>query len=348
MGWNFKDEASLARWQDDMFKKGVSYDESKKFAIDNNMTFWDWKSVKMYTWWKWWEKPNDIKFKDWAELKQIIDSIDADSLTDEQRNQLASVINWAKVWWVSLSDLSIDIKNSSPKQIDRAIKELSTDKWYEELMWYYKDDDMKSNDDIYDSILYSSELSPEAKESKLNELKKNISETRVKNLDEAWDDLGSINAALEKNKKSEKLTNKLQEWESWVLWQKKVRYNDWLNVTTTKELTKNWINQKAYNDYINEMQKIASSWDSNRKKYFDTKKLMNEWNKKLNKIEVYYNHQYGNGWGSANKWTELTNSQKKEKKMLEDYLTKWKSLTERAKAYMDSYWTYYMDLWAFN
>lgn len=341
---NFKDWNSIAQWQEDLYKQWVPYEESKQYAIDNKLTFWDWQSVKTYTWWKTTEKSNWYHFKDWNDFRTKLDAIYDQIETEEDKRQLQEVLNSSDIWWISFLDLWWnEITDMKANQLNRLIKEKSTNEWFDELMWYYDDEDNSQNEDIYNEILYSPDLSSKQKEEKLKELKWKVKDTRMSNLDEADDTTESIQKAIDKNKKSEKLANKLQEWESWILWQKEVRSNNWLSVTTTKNLTKNWISEADYNNYLKQLQNIASSWDSNRKKYFKTQKLKKERNNKLNNLRLYYNNQYWNKALSANKWKELTSEQQAEKKMLEKYLSRWTMLNEKANAYTDSYWTYYIE-----
>ena len=108
MAWNFKDEASLARWQEDMYKKWIPYEESKQYAIDNKMTFWDWKSVKMYTWRKGSNSWSSIEFKDWDEFKKITNSIDDSKLSEDDLNSLYEALSNSKIWWINWTDYDIN------------------------------------------------------------------------------------------------------------------------------------------------------------------------------------------------------------------------------------------------
>lgn len=336
---NFKDWNSIAEWQEELFKQWVPYAESKQYAIDNKLTFWDWKSVKMYTWWKTEDSWKWYHFKDWDDFRKKYDAISSQMENDNDWQNLTDIINSSDIWWININDLWWwDIIDMPAKQINRLIKKWTTDKWFDELMWYYDDEDNNQNEEIYNEILHSWDLSYDEKEKRLNELKTKVNNTRISNIENADDDIGSLNEALEKNKKNEKLAGKLREWETWFLWQKVTNSS-----TITKNLTKNWLPVSEYNNYITQLQWIASSSESNRKKYFKTKRLQEERNKKINNLRVYYNNQYWDKPLSANKWKELTSNQKAEKKMIEAYLDRCKMLNAKADAYIDSYWTYYFE-----
>lgn len=336
---NFKDWNSIAEWQEELFKQWVPYAESKQYAIDNKLTFWDWKSVKMYTWWKTEDSWKWYHFKDWDDFRKKYDAIASQMENDNDWQNLTDIINSSDIWWININDLWWwDIIDMPAKQINRLIKQWTTDKWFDELMWYYDDEDNDQNEEIYNEILHSWDLSYDEKEKRLKDLKTKVNNTRISNIENADDDIGSLNEALEKNKKNEKLAGKLREWETWFLWQKVTNSS-----TITKNLTKNWLPVSEYNNYITQLQWIASSSESNRKKYFKTKRLQEERNKKINNLRVYYNNQYWDKPLSANKWKELTSDQKAEKKMIETYLDRCKMLNAKADAYIDSYWKYYFE-----
>lgn len=317
MAWNFKDEASLARWQEDMYKKWIPYEESKQYAIDNKMTFWDWKSVKMYTWWKGDNSWSSMEFKNWDEFQKIVNSIDTSKLSEDDLNSFYEALRNSKIWWINSNELWIeDWNKATSKQIDRAIKQKTTDKWYDELMWYYDDDDNEWNEDIYNEIMNSADLTWEQKKKKIWELSKNISDTRIKRYDEAWDDADSILEASKKNKSSDKLLKKTKKWDE---------YNYYIS--------DKWMSTTKYNTKLNELNNIMSQDISDKKKKAQIKNLVTEINNDMSSVNLQYYPKYY--WQFA-KTEWLTDEQKKEKKMYDTYVNNQKAVLLRAKEYLNA------------
>lgn len=324
MAWNFKDEATIAQRQDDMFAKGVPYEESKQYAINNKMTYWNWKSVKMYTWWKTDNSNDTMNFKDWTEFKNMVNSIDTSNMSADDLKSLWEYIQRAKINWVTVSELWMswdELEKASAKKIDSTVKNINNNSAYNQLMWYYDDEWYEDNMDIFNGILYSPSLSSKQKQEKLNELKWMVNKTMNDNVENAWDDLASIKEAAEKNK------------QAWKLWKK---INNNMTQANVRRADYNWITDERVSEFEKEIVNIISSDKKDRRKKELLRNLEEKLRKKyLNNIWVEYSHLYWDWIFSANKWKELTPEQQAEKKMMEEWMDKWHKLQAKINAYID-------------
>lgn len=334
MAWNFKDEATIAKRQDDMFAKGVPYEESKQYAIDNKMTYWNWKSVKMYTWWKTKDSGNTVNFKDWAEFKNMVNSIDTSKMSEDDLKSLWEYIQSAKINWVTVRDLWLswdELNKASAKKIDSTVKNINNNSAYNELMWYYDDEWYEDNMDIYNGILFSPTLTTDEKKEKLEKLSSMNKDTMMRNVDNAGDDISAIKEATEKNKEAWKLSQSIN------------------SNTTSRTLQKNkehWLDQTRVNDIEKQITSIMTdTGTSDRAKYRKLSKLKYRIQQNyLGDITYELNSKYRlNNWNNA--YTS-TPEWKAAMAMYEDWENNWKSLMWKIDAYMDWLWERKgMDLW---
>lgn len=318
---NFKDANSIAQRQDDLYKQWVSYEESKQYAIDNKFTFDDWKTVKMYTWWKQEgtaNKPEWYHFKDWNDFRTKVDSISKQLETDADWDEFQRVLDSSDVWWVSYNDLwLVDPYKVKAKEIDKLVKDKTSDAWFNQLMWYYNEDDKDVNDDLVRDIAYNPNITSKQRSEWLRKIQEDAKTSIQDRSDNAWDSIEELKKVQQKNSENESLRQNARS--------QSLSINAYYNNV--------WLNSDKSDGYINAIKKVyidPKLTDEQKDRKIDyiihtvywvtTREIANAYKRKYSKVDP----------------STLSKDQLAEKQMYETYIKNYNDFKNKAQQYLST------------